>query len=78
MVYNTVVAAVPSLFRTVNQAVLAGGGSDSKGVITTVGNPIAALGADGSVADSSVVFPDAAPTPVTASPGIDPARYNAP
>ena len=78
MVYNAVVAAVPSLFRTVNQAVLAGGSSDSKGVITTVGSPIAALGADGSVADSSVTFPSTAPTPVTASPGIDPARYNAP
>jgi len=78
MVYNTVVAAVPSLFRTVNQAVLAGGSSDSKGVITTVGSPIAALGADGSVADSSVTFPSTAPTPVTASPGLDPARYNAP
>ena len=78
MVYNSVVAAVPSLFRTVNQAVLAGGGSDSKGVITTVGNPIAALGADGAVADSSITFPATAPTPVTATPGLDPARYNAP
>ena len=78
MVYNTVVAAVPSLFRTVNQAVLAGGSSDSKGVITTVDSPIAALGADGSVADASIKFPGPAPTPVTASPGIDPARYNAP
>ena len=78
MVYNTVVAAVPSLFRTVNQAVLAGGSSDSKGVITTVGSPIAALGADGSVADSSVTFPSTAPTPVNADVGIDPARYNAP
>jgi hypothetical protein len=78
MVYNSVVAAVPSLFRTVNQAVLAGGGSDSKGVITTVDSPIAALGADGSVADSSIVFPATAPTPVTATPGLDPARYNAP
>ena len=78
MVYNTVVAAVPSLFRTVNQAVLAGGSSDSKGVVTTVGSPIAALGADGSVADSSVTFPGSAPTPVSADPGIDPARYNAP
>ena len=78
MVYNSVVAAVPSMFRTVNQAVLAGGGSDSKGVITTVSNPIAALGADGSVADSSKVFPSTAPTPVTADIGIDPARYNAP
>jgi len=78
MVYNSVVAAVPSLYRSVNQAVLAGGSSDSKGVITTVDSPIAALGADGSVADSSVTFPSTAPTPVTASPGFDPARYNAP
>lgn len=78
MVYNTVVAAVPSLFRTVNQAVLAGGSSDSKGVITTVGSPIAALGADGSVADENIKFPVTAPTPVSATPGIDPARYNAP
>jgi hypothetical protein len=78
MVYNSVVAAVPSLFRTVNQAVLAGGSSDSKGVITTVDSPIAALGADGSVADNSIDFPDSAPTPVSADLGIDPARYNAP
>ena len=78
MVYNSVVAAVPSLFRTVNQAVLAGGSSDSKGVITTVGSPIAALGADGAVANSSIIFPTKPPTPVTATPGIDPARYNAP
>ena len=77
MVYNTVVAAVPSLFRTVNQAVLAGGASDSKGVITTVGSPISALGADGSVVGTDA-FPTTAPTPVTASPGVDPARYNAP
>ena len=77
MVYNTVVAAVPSLFRTVNQAVLAGGGSDSKGVITTVGSPISALGADGSVVGTDA-FPSGAPTPVTASAGLDPARYNAP
>ena len=77
MVYNTVVAAVPSLFRTVNQAVLAGGGSDSTGVITTVGSPISALGADGSVVGTDA-FPTTAPTPVTASPGLDPARYNAP
>ena len=77
MVYNTVVAAVPSLFRTVNQAVLAGGGSDSKGVITTVGSPISALGADGSVVGTDA-FPAGAPTPVTASAGLDPARYNAP
>ena len=52
--------------------------ADSKGVISTVSSPIAALGADGSVADSSVTFPTSAPTPVTASPGLDPARYNAP
>ena len=77
MIYNTVVAAVPSLFRTVNQAVLAGGGSDSKGVITTVGSPISALGADGSVVGTDA-FPSGAPTPVTASAGLDPARYNAP
>ena len=70
-------AAVPSLFRTVNQAVLAGGASDSKGVITTVGSPISALGADGSVVGTDA-FPGGAPTPVTASPGLDPARYNAP
>ena len=77
MVYNSVVAAVPSLFRTVNQAVLAGGSSDSKGAITTVGSPISALGADGSVVGTEE-FPDTAPTPVTADLGIDPARYNAP
>ncbi len=78
MVYNSVVAAVPSLFRTVNQAVLAGGSSDSKGVITTVDSPIAALGADGSVADNSIDFPGSPPTPVSATAGLDPARYNAP
>ena len=77
LVYNTVVAAVPSLFRTVNQAVLAGGSSDSAGVITTVGSPISALGADGSVVGTDA-FPTTAPTPVTASAGLDPARYNAP
>ena len=77
MVYNSVVAAVPSLFRTVNQAVLAGGGSDSTGVITTVSSPISALGADGSVVGTDT-FPSTAPTPVTATPGLDPARYNAP
>jgi hypothetical protein len=77
MVYNSVVAAVPTLFRTVNQAVLAGGGSDSKGVITTVNSPISALGADGSVVGTDI-FPSTAPTPVVATPGLDPARYNAP
>jgi hypothetical protein len=79
MVYNSVVAAVPSLFRTVNQAVLAGGGSDSKGVITTVDSPISALGADGvRIEGNTDVFPGPAPTPVAATPGLDPARYNAP
>ncbi len=78
MVYNSLVAAVPSLYRTVNQAVLAGGSSDSRGTISTVGSPIAALGADGSVADDSIDFPATAPTPVTATQGFDPARYNAP
>ena len=77
MVYNSVVAAVPSLFKTVNQAVFAGGSSDSKGAITTVGSPISALGADGSVVGTDA-FPGTAPTPVTADLGIDPARYNAP
>ena len=77
MVYNSVVAAVPSLFRTVNQAVLAGGSSDSKGAISTVSSPISALGADGSVVGTDA-FPTTAPTPVTATPGLDPARYNAP
>ena len=77
MVYNSVVAAVPSLFRTVNQAVLAGGSSDSKGAISTASSPISALGADGSVVGTDA-FPTTAPTPVTATPGLDPARYNAP
>ena len=54
------------------------GSSDSKGAITTVGSPISALGADGSVADASIIFPSTAPTPVTATPSLDPARYNAP
>jgi len=83
MVYNSVVAAVPSLFRTVNQAVLAGGGSDSKGVITTVDAPIKGIDsagkkiAGGTVADGTK-FPSSPPTPVTATAGLDPARYNAP
>ena len=79
MVYNSVVAAVPSLFRTVNQAVLAGGGSDSKGVISTVGDPISALGADGvRIEGNTDAFPGGPPEIVTALPGLDPARYNAP
>jgi hypothetical protein len=79
MVYNSVVAAVPSLFRTVNQAVLAGGSSDSKGAISTVSDPISALGADGvRISGNTDAFPATAPTVVSASKGIDPARYNAP
>ena len=62
MVYNSVVAAVPSLFRTVNQAVLAGGGSDSKGVITTVGNPrLLRWVPMGAVADASITIPGVLP-----------------
>ena len=52
-IYNTVVAAVPTLLTSINQAVLAGGANDSKGTITTVNAPIAALKADGSVDQSS-------------------------
>ena len=83
MVYNTVVAAVPSLFRTVNQAVLAGGGSDSKGVISVVNAPIKGIDSAGVIIPGGTIadgtkFPLDAPTPVTATPGIDPARYNAP
>ena len=78
-IYNSVVAAVPTLLGSVNQAVLAGGSNDSKGTITTVNAPIAALNADGSVDESSTAtFPDEAPTAVTAAPGVDPKRYNAP
>jgi hypothetical protein len=53
------------------------GSSDLKGAITTVGSPISALGADGSVVGTDA-FPTTQPTPVTATPGLDPARYNAP
>ena len=84
-IYNTVVAAVPTLLTSINQAVLAGGANDSKGTITTVNAPIAALKADGSVdADSTATFPTnedgsvKPPTAVTAEPGVDPRRYNAP
>ena len=55
-----------------------GGSNDSKGTIRVVNAPIAALGADGSVVNSLIIFPDTAPTPVDASPGLDPARFNAP
>ena len=78
-IYNTVVAAVPTLLTSINQAVLAGGANDSKGTITTVNAPIAALKSDGSVdQSSSATFPNTAPDPVTAAPGVDPRRYNAP
>ena len=78
-IYNTVVAAVPTLLTSINQAVLAGGANDSKGTITTVNAPIAALKADGSVDQSSTAtFPTKAPDAVTAAPGVDPRRYNAP
>ena len=84
-IYNTVVAAVPTLLTSINQAVLAGGANDSKGTITTVNAPIAALKADGTVdANSTATFPTdengniVAPDAVTADPGVDPRRYNAP
>ena len=78
-IYNTVVAAVPTLLTSINQAVLAGGANDSKGTITTVNAPIAALKSDGSVDQSSTAtFPNTAPDAVTAAPGVDPRRYNAP
>ena len=78
-IYNTVVAAVPTLLTSINQAVLAGGANDSKGTITTVNAPIAALKADGSVDQSSTAtFPNEAPDAVFAAPGVDPRRYNAP
>ena len=78
-IYNTVVAAVPTLLTSINQAVLAGGANDSKGTITTVNAPIAALKADGTADSSSTaVFPNDPPTAVTAGAGVDPRRYNAP
>ena len=77
-VYNSVVAAVPSLVSKVNQAVLATG-TATGGTVSTVSSPIAALNSDGSVnSGSSAAFPTAAPTAVTAAPGVDPKRYNAP
>ena len=78
-IYNTVVAAVPTLLTSINQAVLAGGANDSKGTITTVPAPIAALNADGTKdPNATAEFPDSPPTAVTASEGVDPRRYNAP
>ena len=78
-IYNTVVATVPTLLTSINQAVLAGGANDSKGTITTVNAPIAALNADGTEnPDATAEFPADPPTAVTAAPGVDPRRYNAP
>jgi len=78
-IYNTVVAAVPTLLTSINQAVLAGGANDSKGTITTVSAPIAALKADGTEdPNATAEFPVEAPDAVTAAPGVDPRRYNAP
>ena len=78
-IYNTVVAAVPTLLTSINQAVLAGGANDSKGTITTVNAPIAALNADGTEnPDATAEFPADPPTAVTAAPGVDARRYNAP
>ena len=78
VVYNSVVAAVPTLLSKVNQAVLASG-TATGGTISTVSSPIAALNTDGSVnSGSSAAFPTTAPTAVTAAPGVDPKRYNAP
>ena len=79
MVYNSVVAAVPSLFRTVNQAVLAGGSSDSKGVYHHGGFTDRSTGCRWVLWLMLASYSRRpAPTPVTATPGIDPARYNAP
>ena len=78
-IYNTVVATVPTLLTSINQAVLAGGANDSKGTITTVNAPIAALNADGTEnPDATAEFPADPPTAVTAAPGVDARRYNAP
>ena len=77
-VYNSVVAAVPTLTSKVNQAILASGAATG-GTISTAAAPIAALNSDGTVnSGSSAAFPTTAPTAVTAAPGIDPKRYNAP
>ena len=78
-IYNTVVAAVPTLLTSINQAVLAGGANDSKGTITTVNAPIAALNADGTEnPDATAEFPADPPKAVDADFGVDPRRYNAP
>ncbi len=78
-IYNTVVAAVPTLLTSINQAVLAGGANDSKGTITTVNAPIAALNADGTEnPDATAEFPADPPIAVDADFGVDPRRYNAP
>jgi len=78
-IYNTVVAAVPTLLTSINQAVLAGGANDSKGSITTVNAPIAALNADGTEnPDATAEFPADPPKAVFANEGVDPRRYNAP
>ena len=54
-------------------------GAATGGTVSTVSNPIAALNSDGSVnSGSSAAFPTTTPTAVTASPGVDPTRYNAP
>ena len=77
-VYSSIVSAVPTLVSKVNQAVLASGAATG-GTVATVSSPIAALNTDGSVnSGSSSAFPTAAPTAVTAAPGVDPKRYNAP
>ena len=77
-VYSSIVSAVPTLVSKVNQAVLASGAATG-GSAATVSSPIAALNSDGSVnSGSSAAFPTTAPTAVTAAPGVDPKRYNAP
>ena len=78
-VYNSIVAAVPTLTSKVNQAILASGTAATGGTISTSTAPIAALNTDGTVnSGSSASFPTTAPTAVTAAPGVDPKRYNAP
>ena len=77
-VYSSIVSAVPTLVSKVNQAVLASG-TATGGTVSTISSPIAALNSDGSVnSGSSATFPTTAPTAVTAAPGVDPKRYNAP
>ena len=78
VVYNSVVAAVPTLINKVNQSVLSSG-TATGGTITFATSPIQALNSDGSVnSASNAAFPTTAPTAVTAAPGVDPKRYNAP